>query len=67
MDPYSIEYMDTFSNILFVKEERGRLSFLAHKAAQINMVCVCVCVCVCVSFNARWKYVMALEWLCFKL
>eukprot|EP00941_MAST-03F_sp_MAST-3F-sp1_P005369 g5369.t1 len=31
-DPYRLEGMDTYSNILYVKECRAELSFLAHRA-----------------------------------
>ena len=31
-DPYGLECMDTFSNILYVKESRAELSHLAHVA-----------------------------------
>lgn len=31
-DPYRLENMDTYSNILYVKEAKASLSFLAHEA-----------------------------------
>ncbi|KNC55439.1 cell division cycle protein 23, partial [Thecamonas trahens ATCC 50062] len=33
-DPYRLEHMDTYSNILYVKEEAAKLSRLAHSASQ---------------------------------
>merc|ERR1719373_1122459 len=34
MDPYRIENMDAFSNILYVKERRGPLSYLAQRVVK---------------------------------
>lgn len=35
-DPFSLEQMDVYSNILYVKEDRVRLSQLAHQATVID-------------------------------
>lgn len=35
-DPYRLDNMDIFSNILYVKENKARLSYLAHKAHEID-------------------------------
>jgi anaphase-promoting complex subunit 8 len=35
-DPYRIENIETFSNILFVKEDRAKLSYLAHATSEID-------------------------------
>eukprot|EP01083_Nonionella_stella_P070814 189682_1 len=35
-DPFRLETMDTYSNVLYVKDCAGELSFLAHKAVQID-------------------------------
>ena len=35
-DPYRLENIDTYSNILYVKELRSELSFLAHEATRIE-------------------------------
>lgn len=35
-DPHRVENMDTFSNILYVKERRADLSHLAHNITKIN-------------------------------
>src|SRR5690242_368683 len=37
-DPDRLELMDTYSNILFVKESKGSLSYLAHNAVKIDKV-----------------------------
>lgn len=36
MDPYRLENMDIYSNLLFVKEMKKEMSELAHKAMEIN-------------------------------
>lgn len=36
LDPHRLEDMDIYSNILYVREDQSRLSFLAHKAVQID-------------------------------
>lgn len=35
-DPYRIESMDTYSNILYVKDDKETLSYLAHKSSQTD-------------------------------
>ena len=35
-DPYRMEHIDTYSNILYVKECRSELSYLAHSVMKIN-------------------------------
>jgi anaphase-promoting complex subunit 8 len=30
-DPHKIEHLDAYSNILYVREKRAELSFLAHR------------------------------------
>ncbi|XP_031555451.1 cell division cycle protein 23 homolog [Actinia tenebrosa] len=35
-DPFSLEQMDTYSNILYVKEMKPELSYLAHHISQID-------------------------------
>ncbi|KAL6048054.1 anaphase-promoting complex component apc8 [Balamuthia mandrillaris] len=36
IDPYGLELMDIYSNILYVKEEHAKLSYLAHQAHKID-------------------------------
>ena len=38
VDPYRLEGMDVYSNILYVKDEKGPLSFLAHQAVRTDKV-----------------------------
>eukprot|EP01084_Bolivina_argentea_P284181 486940_1 len=36
IDPYRIELLDVYSNILYVKEKRKELSYLAHRCMDLN-------------------------------
>ncbi|CAG0896042.1 unnamed protein product [Cyprideis torosa] len=36
LDPYSLDYMDTLSNLIYCKEDRVALTVLAHSAHQID-------------------------------
>lgn len=36
VDPYRLDNLDIFSNLLFVKELKKEMAFLAHKAVEIN-------------------------------
>jgi len=42
-DPYRLDSLDSFSNILFVKADSARLSRLAHRAVTIDKFVVCFC------------------------
>jgi anaphase-promoting complex subunit 8 len=42
-DPHRLETMDTYSNILYVKEDRAALSLLAHRAMENNKYCPETC------------------------
>lgn len=35
-DPYCLDNMDTYSNLLYVKEMKIELAYLAHKATEID-------------------------------
>lgn len=35
-DPYRLDYLDIYSNLLFVKELKTEMAFLAHRAVEIN-------------------------------
>ncbi|CAG5127621.1 unnamed protein product, partial [Candidula unifasciata] len=43
MDPYRIENMDIYSNLLYVKEKKSELAHLAHKCCTVNKYCVETC------------------------
>ncbi len=36
LDPYRLEHMDIYSNLLFVKEEKAALAYLAHESVLID-------------------------------
>lgn len=36
IDPYRLDTLDTYSNLLFVKDLKREMAFLAHKAVEIN-------------------------------
>jgi len=36
IDPHRLDNLDTYSNLLYVKEQRVELAHLAHKAAEID-------------------------------
>jgi anaphase-promoting complex subunit 8 len=42
-DPYRLENMDTYSNILYVKELKPQLSYLAHETTRIDQYRVETC------------------------
>jgi len=42
-DPQRLDHMDTYSNILFVKEAKGALAVLAHDAVQVDKYCPETC------------------------
>lgn len=35
-DPYCLDNMDTYSNLLYVKEMKVELAYLAHRATEID-------------------------------
>jgi anaphase-promoting complex subunit 8 len=37
IDPYRLEHIDTYSNILYVKEKRGELVNLAHAVVKVTL------------------------------
>lgn len=43
MDPYNLDHMDTFSNLLYVREMRVELAYLAQEASEINKYRVETC------------------------
>ncbi|XP_028402340.1 cell division cycle protein 23 homolog [Dendronephthya gigantea] len=49
VDPFSVDNMDTYSNILYVKEMKPELSHLAHHCFEINKYRVETC-CVVANF-----------------
>lgn len=37
IDPYRLDNLDTYSNLLYVKEQRIDLAHLAHKTVQVSL------------------------------
>jgi hypothetical protein len=72
-DPHRIEHLDAYSNILYVRERRAELSYLAHRwvgadvvhlidfSYYIDFMCVWVCVfaCECVLVCVRVSDLLA--------
>lgn len=38
IDPYRLEHMDVYSNVLYVADAKSRLSFMAHEAVKVDKV-----------------------------
>jgi anaphase-promoting complex subunit 8 len=36
IDPYRLEHMDVYSNVLYVADAKSRLSFMAHEAVKVD-------------------------------
>ena len=41
VDPYRLDNLDTYSNLLYVKEQRVELAHLAHKTNMIDKCLSC--------------------------
>ncbi|KAJ9577237.1 hypothetical protein L9F63_006211, partial [Diploptera punctata] len=50
-DPYRLDNLDTYSNLLYVKESRVELAFLAHQACEIDKYRVETC-CVIGNYHS---------------
>ena len=51
VDPYRLEHMDTYSNLLYVKELRKDLAHLAHPCCNVDKYRVETC-CVIGNYNS---------------
>ncbi|CAD6998419.1 cell division cycle protein 23 homolog [Ceratitis capitata] len=60
VDPYRLENMDTYSNLLFVKELKTEMAQLAHKAVSINKYCPETCCVVGNYYSIRSDHQMAI-------
>jgi anaphase-promoting complex subunit 8 len=54
VDPYRLDNLDIYSNLLFVKEMKKEMAFLAHKAVEINKYRPETC---CVVGKTDWWFV----------
>ena len=57
IDPYRLDNLDTYSNLLYVKELRVELSYLAHRVVMVDKYRVETC---CVIGNYYFFYFMYL-------
>ncbi|XP_067625055.1 cell division cycle protein 23 homolog [Eurosta solidaginis] len=60
VDPYRLENMDIYSNLLFVKELKTEMAQLAHKAVSINKFCPETCCVVGNYYSIRSDHQMAI-------
>ncbi|KAH9520460.1 Anaphase-promoting complex subunit 23 [Bulinus truncatus] len=60
MDPFRIENMDVYSNLLFVTENKAELAHLAHKCCTINKYCVETCCVIGNYYSLRSQHEKAL-------
>lgn len=60
IDPYRLENMDIFSNILFVKENRMELAYLAHNVCEIDKYRVETCCVIANYYSLRSQHEKAL-------
>lgn len=58
IDPYRLDNLDTFSNLLFVKEMKKEMAALAHKAAEINKYRpeTCCVIGECSYRQCEWRF-----------
>eukprot|EP00808_Paulinella_micropora_P028973 g4442.t1 len=59
-DPFRLEGMDTYSNILYVKESRGDLSYLAHTATENDKYRPQTCVIVGNYYSLKGQHAKAI-------
>uniref|UniRef100_A0A2C9K5M1 Cdc23 domain-containing protein n=1 Tax=Biomphalaria glabrata TaxID=6526 RepID=A0A2C9K5M1_BIOGL len=60
MDPYRLENMDVYSNLLFVTENKAELAHLAHKCCTINKYSVETCCVIGNYYSLRSQHEKAL-------
>lgn len=56
LDPFRLEHMDSYSNLLYVKEEKVLLSHLAHRACEIDKYRVETCCIVGNLYSLRAEH-----------
>ncbi|KAL8615435.1 hypothetical protein ACOMHN_036255 [Nucella lapillus] len=60
MDPFRLENMDVYSNLLYVKEMRAELSYLAHRCCDINKYRVETCCVIGNYYSLRCQHEKAI-------
>eukprot|EP00051_Salpingoeca_urceolata_P021206 m.328472 g.328472 ORF g.328472 m.328472 type:complete len:450 (-) comp19753_c1_seq4:1418-2767(-) len=61
-DPHSLEHVDTYSNILYVKEMKPELSYLAHEACRIDRFRAETCCAVGNYYSLRNRHQKAVQY-----
>ncbi|XP_076461033.1 cell division cycle protein 23 homolog isoform X2 [Babylonia areolata] len=60
MDPFRLENMDVYSNLLYVKEMRAELAYLAHRCCDINKYRVETCCVIGNYYSLRCQHEKAI-------
>jgi anaphase-promoting complex subunit 8 len=61
-DEYCLEGVDTYSNILYVKEDKVRLSVLAHRCVKVDKYCVETCCVIGNYYSLRGQHEQAVSY-----
>jgi len=56
MDPYRLDHLDRYSNVLFVKDMKREIAFLAHKAVEINKYRPETCIVIGNYYSIRFEH-----------
>jgi anaphase-promoting complex subunit 8 len=62
MDPYRLLSMDTYSNILYVKEKQAELSALAHSVVEVEKFCPETCCVVGNYYSLKGRHERAVQY-----
>lgn len=62
LDPGSVEYMDIYSNVLFVLEEKTQLSSLAHQCSKIDRYRPETCLVIGNYFSSKNQHEQAIKY-----
>lgn len=59
-DPFRIEHLDIYSNLLYIGEKKAQLSYLAHNVHNINKYCAETCCIIGNYYSIRENHEMAI-------
>lgn len=62
MDPFRLLSMDTYSNILYVKEKQAELSALAHSVVEVDKFCPESCCVVGNYYSLKGRHERAVQY-----
>ncbi|XP_050720538.1 cell division cycle protein 23 homolog isoform X1 [Eriocheir sinensis] len=62
VDPYRLDNLDTYSNLLYVKEMRVELSYLAHRVVQVDKYRVETCCVIGNYYSLRSQHEKAVQY-----